>query len=157
MTLRIVSGVEIATTKEVLWSYLIDFEDQPRWMKDAVEIRVKSRSDKIVGTIFETLTKVGPFKTMDVMQVVDVIEHQMIEIKHKGLIGGRGFFEVHDFTPGNCLFYWIEELTFPWHLGGPIVEQFAGVILRKIFQRDLNNLRDLVNREQSIDNDHGQP
>ncbi|MDA8196712.1 MAG: SRPBCC family protein [Actinomycetota bacterium] len=147
MTLRIVSGVEVAVTKEVLWSYLIDFEDQPRWMKDAVEIRVKERKDEIVGTVFETLTKVGPLKTLDVMRIVNIIEYRMIEIEHRGLIGGRGFFEVHDFTPGNCLFYWIEELDFPWYLGGPIAEQSAGLVLRKIFQRDLNNLRDLVAKE----------
>ncbi len=148
MTVRIVSGVEIAVTKEVLWRYLIDFEDQPRWMKDAIEIRVKQRSEEVVGTVFETLTKVGPLKTIDVMEVVGVIENKMIEIEHQGLIGGRGFFEVHDFTSGNCLFYWIEELTFPWHLGGPVTEQLAGVVLRQIFQRDLNNLRDLVHDEQ---------
>ncbi len=148
MTIRIVSGVEIAVTIEVLWRYLIDFEDQPRWMKDAIEIRVKQRSEEVVGTVFETLTKVGPLKTIDVMKVVGVIENKMIEIEHQGLIGGRGFFEVHDFTPGNSLFYWIEELTFPWHLGGPVAEQLAGVVLRQIFQRDLNNLRDLVHEEQ---------
>lgn len=152
MTLRIVSGVEIATTKEVLWRYLINFEDQPRWMKDAIEIRVRQRSDEIVGTTFETLTKVGPLKTTDVMQVVSVIENRMIEIEHQGLIGGRGFFEVHDFTPGNCIFYWIEELTFPWYLGAAITEQLAGIVLRQIFQRDLNNLRDLVQAEQGTGN-----
>ena len=68
---RIQISQVIDRTPSEVWNEMRHIERHVNWMHDAVEIRFTSDSREGIGTSFICLTKVGPFKTQDVMTITD--------------------------------------------------------------------------------------
>lgn len=87
----------------------------------------------------EVRTVVGPFRTIDVVEVVGWDEGRSIEVSHRGLVKGAGKFSV---TPHGeeTLVGWVEELIFPWWLGGRPAAWLARPILAGIWRANLMRL-----------------
>ena len=43
-------------------------------------------------------------------------------------------------------FEWVEELKFPIYLGGPIGEIFGGLLLKQIWKKNLENLKNIIEK-----------
>lgn len=114
-------------------------------MADAESIGFRSREQSGVGAVMEVATRVGPLRTTDVIEVTGWIEGESIEVEHRGLVSGRGRFDL-DAVAGGTRFTWTEHLTFPWWLGGPFTAFFATPILAWIWRRNLLRLRLRVER-----------
>jgi hypothetical protein len=70
-------------------------------------------------------------------------------VEHTGVVTGRGRFTLEPDGRGGTRFAWDEELHFPWWLGGPAGELVGGrVMLREIWRRNLEALKDLVESQQ---------
>ncbi len=69
-------------------------------------------------------------------------------VRHTGIVTGSGVFELEAIDlDRRTRFTWVEELEFPWYLGGPLGEAVGGpLVMRRIWQRNLARLRDLVER-----------
>ena len=91
----------------------------------------------------EVLTRVGPLHTTDLMEVTEWVDRRTIGVRHEGLVTGEGKFSL-EATDTGTRFTWSEQLSFPWYLGGAIVGQLASPILRWVWRRNLESLRNRI-------------
>lgn len=133
---RIVVSREMAVDTAQAWRALSNLASHSSWMKDAASIAFSSELRSGVGTVMEVKTKVGPFRTNDVMEVTGWKEGEAIEVSHRGLVRGTGVLSVTP-TDRGARIDWVEDLTFPWWLGGPITAYAARPVLTRIWRGNL--------------------
>jgi len=143
---RIRVSKTIEAPKSVVWMELSSIERHVIWMKDAVRITFETDQRQGVGTTFRCLTRVGPFRTNDRMEITEWIEGRQITVHHSGLITGAGRFSLRGELGLHCVVRWEERLEFPWWLGGSIVAAAAKPILKSIWTRNLDRLAELIQR-----------
>tara|TARA_B100000929_G_scaffold106132_1_gene84024 strand:- start:2007 stop:2444 length:438 start_codon:yes stop_codon:yes gene_type:complete len=135
---------EIEASPEVVWKTISDIQTHVTWMTDASKIEITSEQTEGVGVTFNCDTKVGPLRTTDKMEVTEWIPDQKLTISHKGLVEGKGSFILERTSDARTLFVWEENLDFPNLLGGKIVEFFAKPTLKKIWRKNLYNLKHFI-------------
>lgn len=134
-------STELDAPPDVVWEDLKNLRSHQEWMHDAESIWITSRQSSGVGTTFDCETKVGPIRLNDQMEITEWVEGERMGVRHNGLVTGEGAFAMSALPGDRTLFRWDEELSFPWWLGGPVGEPFGSVILKKIWERNLKNLR----------------
>jgi len=122
-----------------VWDAISDLGSHPAWMKDAESITFVGDSRRGEGTRMEVETVIGPFRTVDVIDVVGWEEGCSIEVAHRGLVKGRGTLSAEEQDDGT-LVGWVEELRFPWWLGGAVVTWLARPVLAAIWRGNLERL-----------------
>lgn len=135
---HIVVSHDIALPVAAVWASLADLESHVNWMQDAVSIEFGSAQREGVGTSMRVETRVGPFRTLDRMDVVGWEDGRSIEVVHTGLVTGRGTLATTQTSDGTRV-TWDEELRFPWWLGGPVTAWLAKPILARIWRKNLSN------------------
>jgi hypothetical protein len=126
-----------------VWERLADLSDHPNWMKDAKELTFTTDQHIGVGTTMEVLTRIGPFTTLDVMEVTSWDEGRAIGVEHRGLVTGTGVLSVE--TEGDAvLVKWDEDLRFPWWLGGRVTAWLARPVLRRVWRGNLARFAGLL-------------
>lgn len=136
---RIVVSRTIGVPPRKVWETIADLSSHTEWMKDAERIVFTSERRSGVGTRMEVKTVVGPFRTIDIMEVVGWDEGTSIEVVHRGLVTGRGRLSATA-ADGETLVRWEEDLTFPWWLGGALVAWLARPIMARIWRGNLERL-----------------
>lgn len=145
--MRIAVGVTIAASPADVWSVIEPVERHVDWMVDAESIRFMTAQTRGVGTAFDCVTRVGPFRTTDRMEIVEWDAPRSMGIEHCGMVTGRGRFTLH--PSGNATqFTWREELTFPWWMGGAVGAFVAKPVLSAIWRRNLRRLKMLVETDR---------
>jgi len=94
-----------------------------------------------VGTKMNVPTRIGPLRTTDVMTVVEWVEGRLIAVEHVGAVSGKGRFEISPSGSGTEL-RWSEILEFPWWLGGAVGAWLARPVLRRVWSRNLQALKE---------------
>ncbi|HEY4606617.1 MAG TPA: SRPBCC family protein [Acidimicrobiia bacterium] len=122
-----------------VWVALADLASHHEWMQDADAVHFLTDQTAGVGTQLRVPTKVGPFRTTDLMTVVEWDEGKAITVDHQGAVSGLGRFEIRPSIEGTELI-WSETLRFPWWLGGPIGAGLARPILKRVWGRNLSRL-----------------
>jgi Polyketide cyclase / dehydrase and lipid transport len=138
---RIAVSRTVPVSHDRVWAAIADLASHEVWMKDAERIVFVHDQRRGKGTRMEVVTLVGPFRTIDVMEVVGWDEGHSIEVTHQGLIKGRGILAAAQARDGT-LVSWQEELTFPWWLGGPITAWLARPVLAAIWRGNLARLEE---------------
>lgn len=138
--------VVINAPLERVWAAAADLESHAEWMADAESIQFLTARRRGVGTRMEVATRVGPFRTKDVMEVTEWEDRSRIGVRHSGLVTGRGAFHLEAVDPATTKFTWQERLTFPWYLGGPLTALFAAPVLAAIWRRNLRGLKQKLER-----------
>lgn len=126
-----------------VWEALADLASHADWMRDAESIVFLTERRSGVGTRMQVKTVVGPFRTLDIMEVTGWDDGRSIGVRHEGLVTGTGTLGVTE-ADGAALVYWDEELTFPWWLGGPITAWLARPVLAWIWRGNLRSLADSI-------------
>jgi len=134
-------SVTIGVPLEDVWAAAADLESHAEWMADAESITFLTARHRGPGTRMEVATRVGPFRTKDVMEVTEWEDRRRIGVRHKGLVTGAGAFELEALDPSSTTFTWRESLTFPWYLGGPLTARLASPVLAAIWKRNLRGLK----------------
>lgn len=129
---------------QAVWQRLADIGDHVSWMADAAAIRFTGDRRAGVGTTFECETRVGPLRTLDVMEVTEWREQQAMGVRHRGLVTGTGRFLLAGDQQGRTTLVWDEELTFPWWLGGTVGGLAARPVLRAVWRGNLRRFAALV-------------
>jgi hypothetical protein len=124
-----------------VWADVCNVASHVEWMEDAEEILLTSSSTEGVGTTFTCRTKVGPFRLTDRLEVTEWEPERCIGIHHRGAVGGTGMFRLGRRLRGGTTFVWQERLAFPWWMGGPIGAFVGARVLKRIWRRNLANLR----------------
>jgi uncharacterized protein YndB with AHSA1/START domain len=137
---RIRVATVLPASRAAVWAALEDIGRHVAWMDDAVAIRFTTSQQRGVGTEFECDTKVGPFRLVDRMEVVEWRPGRAMGIRHRGLVTGEGRFTLRRARGGRTRFTWDERLRFPWWLGGRVAAVAATPVLRRIWRRNLRNL-----------------
>ena len=132
-------SVEVPVTPDVIWDDLADIGSHVEWMADAESITFTSEARAGVGTAFDCLTRVGPIRLTDRMEITEWQPGEAMGVRHVGMVSGTGRFLLRPRPDGaGTLVTWDEELALPWWLGGPA----AALVLRLIWHRNLRRLRD---------------
>jgi uncharacterized protein YndB with AHSA1/START domain len=139
----------ILAAPDSVWAAIEDISGHVRWMEDAVAIRFTSEERLGVGASFDCDTKVGPFRLTDRMEVTEWEPPQAMGIRHVGVVAGTGRFVLAPAGRGTS-FSWEEELTFPAWMGGDLGGRAAAPLLRRVWQRNLANLKALVEESPAV-------
>lgn len=135
------SRIHVQTTvdapPDVVWRRLADIADHGSWMADAAAIRFTSDRRSGVGTTFECETRVGPLRTLDVMEVTEWRDGEALGVRHTGLVTGTGRFLLEPVDPGHTRLVWAEDLRFPWWMAGPVGGAVARPVLRAVWRHNL--------------------
>jgi uncharacterized protein YndB with AHSA1/START domain len=143
-------GITIDAPPAEVWRAIEPIERHVEWMTDAVSITFTSTIRRGVGTQFECLTRVGPLRTTDRMGVTEWVPDESMGIEHHGVVTGSGRFTLRARGASSTDFTWTEELTFPWWMGGAAVAAAAKPVLRAVWQRNLRNLKQLIENARSV-------
>jgi hypothetical protein len=141
---RIQVSIDINATPERVWEVVEPVERHVDWMADAVAIRFVGQQTRGVGTAFLCDTKVGPLRLTDRMEITEWEPAKVMGVRHVGIVTGTGKFTI---TPqgSTTRFEWIEDLIFPWWMGGPLAGIVGGqVVMRAIWRRNLRELKKIV-------------
>jgi uncharacterized protein YndB with AHSA1/START domain len=136
-------SVDIAAPLSEVWDAAADLEGHVRWMADVESIEFGSEVRQGAGTEMRVATRVGPFRTVDVMTVTEWEPPRRISVLHRGFFTGRGEFDISP-VGGATRFTWTEDIHFPWRVGGPIAAFVARPVLTLIWRRNLRRLKTLV-------------
>ncbi len=138
MRSRIRVSVEVPAPPEAVWDDLADIGSHAEWMADAESITFTSDTRNGIGTAFDCVTRVGPIRLTDQMEITEWQPAQVMGVRHVGLVTGTGRFVLRPAADGNATeITWDETLALPWWLGGPA----AALVLRLIWRRNLRRLR----------------
>jgi hypothetical protein len=127
-----------------VWSVIEPIERHVDWMADAERITFRTEQRRGVGTEFDCVTRIGPFRTTDRMTVAEWEPPAVLGIEHRGVVTGRGRFTLADLAGSRTRFTWEEELRFPLVLGGRAGERVAAPLLRRVWRANLTRLREIV-------------
>ncbi|MDX1468601.1 MAG: SRPBCC family protein [Acidimicrobiia bacterium] len=126
----------IPEPRRVVWSALANLSSHADWMADADSITFAGDQTSGPGTVMRVPTRVGPFRTLDIIEITGWVEGERIDAEHRGIVTGAGSFALTD-RPDGTLLTWGEDLRFPWWLGGAIGASIARPILRRIWANNL--------------------
>ena len=143
MVVEITLATTIEATPDQVWEAIADPTTHVEWMADAVAIDMVSPGPVAVGTEMRCLTRVGPFRTNDRLRIVVWDPPARMGVLHEGVITGVGLFTVEGSGDGTR-FGWSESLRFPWWLGGPLAERAAKPVLARIWRKNLDSLKELI-------------
>jgi hypothetical protein len=140
---RIRVSTTIGAPPRAVWSALKDIASHVEWMDEALAIRFTSAKRHGVGTTFDCDTRVGPLQVTDRMEITEWRPGRAMGIVHSGVVTGSGRFTLRRRIGrgGGTRFTWEERLTFPWWMGGPVGAAVGSVVLRRIWRRNLANLK----------------
>ena len=128
---------------KTVWNEVSRLEKHTKWMNDAEKIDFLSENNSGVGTKMKVLTKVGPIKLYDYMTVTEWVSEETIAVDHTGIVSGKGKFRLEKLDENRTKFNWEETLKFPLYLGGIFGEFFGAPILKLIWKKNLNNLKEI--------------
>jgi uncharacterized protein YndB with AHSA1/START domain len=131
---------------ERVWDVLTDIEGQPRWMDDMKAVRILTPPPTGVGTKAEGDIRIFGIEVLDPITITAFDRPRRFAVRHEGAFTGTGVIELEPSADGPggpaTTARWTETIVPPLfpHLGALVMAP----ILRSIFQRDLGNLRRLI-------------
>lgn len=138
---RIVVSRAMPVPRAAAWEAIADLASHPRWMRDAHSIKFTTDQHRGVGTRVEVETRVGPLRTVDVMEVTAWDEGHSIAVTHRGVIRGVGRLSIGEVSDA-AIVTWTEDLTFPWWLGAGLTARLARPILARVWRGNLERLEE---------------
>jgi hypothetical protein len=141
-------GIRVSTVIDAspgqVWSVVRHIDRHVDWMRDAESIRFTSRQTDGVGTTFDCETRIGPLHLTDRMEITVWKPRRAMGVRHVGVVTGTGVFTLKKVRGGRTRFTWKERLQFPWWMGGPVGAVAGAPVLRWVWSRNLDALKDLV-------------
>jgi len=139
--------IAVATTIKApiaeVWRRLENLESHQEWMGDVGSLSFVGDQRHGLGTRLQVETRVGPMRVTDEMVVTVWDPPHRMRIEHLGIVKGTGEFILSPIG-GATRFTWIEDLRFPWRLGGAFTAIASRPILASIWRRNLSRFKELV-------------
>jgi uncharacterized membrane protein len=140
-------SIEIEAPRTAVWPYLVDWENLGRWMIEAKDFVVTSSHREGVGVTAEATVTIAGISTRDAIRVTRWEPPEILEIQHLGWVTGSGLLRCAAQDPGSTLLSWTETLNPPWGVLGAIGLRLVKPIMRRVFDRDLRLLKQIVESE----------
>jgi len=142
--IRVSADYDVAP--DALWASLEPIEHHVEWMADAESIQFLTAQRRGVGTRFRCVTKLGPIRLRDDMEITAWEPGRRMGVRHDGLVTGAGEFTLAALDGGRrTRFTWTETLRLRWWMGGVLGERLvARHVLALIWRGNLRRLRRIV-------------
>lgn len=146
---RIEAATHIEAPPSRVWEVLLDWEGQPRWMRDARSVEVVSahRTGPDVVVRCRTDIALGIVVT-DEMVTTEWKDERLVGVRHTGWpIRGVGAFEMEPTRHGTH-FTWWEEVSAPlWGLGEAVTTLLVVPPVQRLFRSSLAALKHVCETE----------
>jgi uncharacterized membrane protein len=144
------TSVVIQAPAERVWAELADIERQPRWLRDLPAVRVEGGRPVGVGTRAVGDVRILGLTVLDPITITVFEPPRRFSIRHEGTFRGEGDIRLDPAVDdASTLVRWSETLV------PPALPNLAAVLLepvfRRVFQADLERLRDLVESGRRAD------
>ena len=142
----VAASTTIKAAREAVWPYLVDWENLGRWMLEAKNFKVTSPHREGVGVTAEAIIRIAGIRTKDPVRVSRWQPPEVLEIEHLGWVGGSGLIRCIESNAGTVV-EWTEMLNPPWGVIGALGMRLIKPVMRRVFQRDLEILKQIVESE----------
>ena len=138
--MRVSASAVVPVPPERLWDVLLHWEDQPRWMKDAVSVRVVSEHREGVGVRLAVKNRVlnVPLFT-EVLEVTAWDPPRLLHVAHRSFVRGVGTWLLASEGDGTR-FTWTEELRLPVPILGELALLAYRPFMRRLMRRGIASL-----------------
>jgi uncharacterized protein YndB with AHSA1/START domain len=142
--MRVEASRYLSAPPERVWSSIERWEEQSRWIRDAVWVRLLTTEPAGIGTRIEVKNRVlhVPLFTEQLEVVGWEPPHRMV-MAHRSFVRGTGIWSLEP-VDGSTRFTWTEELSLPIPLLGELALLVYRPVLRHLMRRSLANLQRLV-------------
>ena len=144
-------SIGIRAPAETVWGYLVDWERLDRWMTEARDFQVTSEHREGVGVTAQATISIAGVTTTDPVRISRWEPPHLLEIQHLGWVGGSGVMECVPEWSGTRLL-WKEILWPPLGPLGAVGLRAFKPLMRRVFENDLQLLKQLVESESNGDN-----
>lgn len=142
--MRVQASTVFAADRERVWAMAIRWEDQPRWMQDAVWVRVLSAEREGVGARIRVKNRVLHVPLFaEELEVIAWDPPERMGMAHRSFVRGVGTWELEPEHDGTR-FTWTEDLSLPVPLLGELALVVYRPFLRRLMRRGLRTLQRLV-------------
>jgi hypothetical protein len=124
-----------------VWETVGRIERHVDWMLDAESIRFTSATQAGTGTTFDCVTKIGPVRLLDKMEITEWEPGAIMGVRHFGVVTGSGRFILEAVDEGRTRFTWDETLRFPWWMGGRVGGVVGDRVMKVVWRRNLAKLK----------------
>jgi uncharacterized protein YndB with AHSA1/START domain len=127
-----------------VWAAAVRWEEQPRWMQDAVWVRVVSSEREGVGTRIRVKNRVLHVPLFaEELEVAMWDPPRRLDMAHRSFVRGFGTWELEQNDHGTR-FTWTEDLSLPVPLLGEFALLVYRPFLRRLMRRGLERLQRVV-------------
>ena len=138
------ASVVLPAPPDGAWAFALRWEEQPRWIRDAVWVRVVSSEREGVGARIEVRNRVLHVSMFtEQLEVTAWDPPRRLEMTHRGLVHGVGtwWFEP---GPDGTRFTWSEELRLPIPILGELALWVYRPFMKRLMRSGLANLQRLM-------------
>jgi carbon monoxide dehydrogenase subunit G len=119
--MRLEERTVLPAPPERVWAALVDWERQPRWMRDVAWVRVEGAT-RGLGARLRVRTKVfGIPAITDVLRVKAWDPPRLVVVRHEGPVRGTGRWRLDALGDGRTLLTWSERLSLPVPVVGELL------------------------------------
>jgi hypothetical protein len=142
--MRVETSAVLPATQTALWDVLRRWEEQPRWMRDADDVRVIGERRDGTGTRVAVRTRVwGVSAFTEPLEVTEWDPPRRLALAHRGFVRGSGSWALEPEGAGTRL-RWTEDLALPIPVLGEAALLLYRPILRRLMRGSLADLRAYV-------------
>jgi len=142
--MRVEASRDISALPERVWASIERWEEQSRWIGDAVWVRVLTPERAGLGVRVRVLNRVllVPLFT-EQLEVTGWDPPRRLVMAHRSFVRGTGIWSLEQ-ADGGTRFTWTEELSLPIPLLGELALLAYRPFLRRLMRGSLANLQRLV-------------
>lgn len=142
--MRVEASRNLPATPDRVWSTIERWEEQSRWIRDAVWVRLLTRERTGAGARVEVMNRVlhVPLFT-EQLEVVGWDPPRRMVMAHRSFVRGTGTWSLEP-VDGSTTFTWTEELSLPIPILGELALLVYRPFLRRLMRGSLANLQRLI-------------
>lgn len=142
--MRVEATTNLSAPPDRVWALIERWEDQSRWIRDAVWVRVLTPERSGVGARVKVLNRVlhVPLFT-ERLEVVGWDPPRRMVMEHRSFVRGTGTWSLAPLD-GSTRFTWSEELSLPIPLLGEPALLAYRPFMRRLMRGSLANLQRLI-------------
>ncbi len=142
--MRVDASRNLTAAPDRVWSTIERWEEQSRWIRDAVWVRLLTRERTGAGARVEVMNRVlhVPLFT-EQLEVVGWDPPRRMVMAHRSFVRGTGTWSLEP-VDGSTMFTWTEELSLPIPILGELALLVYRPFLRRLMRGSLANLQRLI-------------
>jgi hypothetical protein len=139
------ASVVLPVTIERAWAFVVDWERQADWMRDADQVELLTPHREGLGVVVAVRTRVLNVPAFtEQLEVIAWEPPSVLRIEHGSFVNGIGEWRLTPVARGDergTRFTWEERLTIGVPVAGPLALFAYRPVMRRLMRRSLATLR----------------